>query len=77
MPIQRADIGRVMIGLVYGGFYADLDARPSKNLDTMLDDNGFRRVMHHSVVCIEDHKTPEDMAHTAQWPIRKVRREFA
>lgn len=73
MPIQRADIGRLMITLVHGGFYADLDTRPGQPVDAMLDNAGLRRVVHDAAVCVEDHKTPEAMAHTAKWPIRKVR----
>ena len=72
MPIQRADIGRLMILLVHGGVYADLDTRPGRPLDVMLDAAGFRRYSHNAVICIEDEKTPEMMASTARWPIRRA-----
>eukprot|EP00055_Hartaetosiga_balthica_P017976 m.126105 g.126105 ORF g.126105 m.126105 type:complete len:231 (+) comp9434_c1_seq3:142-834(+) len=71
LPIQRADIGRLMIIDTFGGLYADLDCMPSKNIDDIFDSSGFRHVMHDTVVCLEDDKTPEQMAGTAKWAIRK------
>jgi hypothetical protein len=72
LPIQRADIGRLMILLVYGGAYADLDTRPARPLDVMLDTAGFRRYSHNAVICIEDEKTPAMMRLTARWHIRQM-----
>ncbi|EGD74799.1 hypothetical protein PTSG_07033 [Salpingoeca rosetta] len=71
LPIQRADIARLMILLVYGGLYADLDCVPSKPVDDVFDQAGFRFVVHDAIVCLEDDKDPAKMVHTARWPIRK------
>lgn len=75
-PIQRADIARLMILYVFGGMYADLDCIPSKPIDDIFDAEGFRFIMHDTVVCIEDDKSPVELAHTAHWPIRKGIPEF-
>eukprot|EP00049_Salpingoeca_infusionum_P023609 m.13069 g.13069 ORF g.13069 m.13069 type:complete len:376 (+) comp5897_c0_seq2:219-1346(+) len=71
LPIQRADIARLMIVLVYGGLYADLDCSPTKPIDEAFEAAGFRFVQHNTVLCLEDDKTPEQSAGTARWPIRK------
>eukprot|EP00043_Microstomoeca_roanoka_P003380 m.43452 g.43452 ORF g.43452 m.43452 type:complete len:334 (-) comp12039_c0_seq1:151-1152(-) len=75
-PIQRADIARLMIILKFGGLYADLDCTPSRPVDDVFDEAGFRFVAHEAIVCLEDDKTPEQMAHTARWPIRKGVAEY-
>eukprot|EP00041_Stephanoeca_diplocostata_P014469 m.263404 g.263404 ORF g.263404 m.263404 type:complete len:368 (+) comp19707_c1_seq10:331-1434(+) len=75
-PIQQADISRLMIVYKYGGLYADLDTTPTKALDDLMHNSGFRHVAHNTLLCIEDYKTDAEMAASAKWPIRKGEPEF-
>lgn len=59
-----------MIIYKYGGLYADLDCSPTKSLDDVFHVAGLRYTVHNTLLCVEDIKTEEEMARSAQWVIR-------